>query len=188
MLIFSGASWKGSWCLLGPRWLQDLPQTPPKTDFSWFWQLFGSQLGSILGGFWDPSWCQNLKKIDLNMYWKIDWFFNWLFIGFWSILGPKTLPKPFKPIFSNFAGSLLEGVLVPLGAKMAPRPPPDLSQDRFFLILDPNLVDFGAQLGGFWSPSWWILDPILVDFGGLGYYYYYYFFLLTLVLGLGIHS
>ena len=85
-----------------------------------------------------------------------------------SILGPKIAPKPTKTIFLNFAGSLLEGLLVPLGAKMAPRPPPDLSQDRFFLILDPNLVDFGAQLGGFWSPSWWILEPILVDFGGLG--------------------
>ena len=31
--ILPGASWKGSWCLLGPRWPQVLPQTPPKIDF-----------------------------------------------------------------------------------------------------------------------------------------------------------
>ena len=35
------------------------------------------------------------------------------------------------------------------------------SQDRFFLILEPNLVDFGAQLGG----CFLILEPNLVDFG-----------------------
>ena len=49
----------------------------------------------------------------------------------------------------NFAGELLEGVWVPPGAKMAPSPPPYPSQDQGFLILDPNLVDFGRQLGDF---------------------------------------
>ena len=44
-------------------------------------------------------------------------------MGFWSILGPKTLPKPLKIKSLNFNGTLLEGVLVPLGAKMAPGPP-----------------------------------------------------------------
>ena len=76
------------------------------------------------------------------MYWKIDWFFNWLFMGFWSILGPKNLPKPVKITRLSFAGELLEGVLVPLGPKMGSRWPPDPSQVWFLWILDPNLLIF----------------------------------------------
>ena len=49
---------------------------------------------------------------------------------------------------------------MPLGAKMGPGPPPDSSQDRCLWILDPNLVDFGPHLGGFWTPSWWILGVL----------------------------
>ena len=76
------------------------------------------------------------------MYWKIDWFFSWLFMGFWSILGPKTLPKPLQNTISNFLGALLEGVLVPLGAQDPPKTPQDPSQDWFLWILDPNLLIF----------------------------------------------
>ena len=76
-----------------------------------------------------PKSSQNPKKIDLNMYYMYDDFFDRFFIGFWSILGPKTLPKPVKTILLNFIGNLLEGVLGPLGAKMVPSPPPDPSQD-----------------------------------------------------------
>ena len=53
-----------------------------------------------------------------------------------------------------------------LGAKMGqdgPKTPPESSQDWFFLILEPNLVDFGAQLDGFWDSTWWILGPNLHD-------------------------
>ena len=98
------------------------------------------------------------------MYQQNVCFFDRFKIGFWSVLGPKTLPKPLKPIFVNFAGSLLEGLLVPLGAQDPPKTPQDPSQDRFFLILDPNLVDFGAQVGGFWTPTWWILIDFLIHF------------------------
>ena len=61
---------------------------------------FWNQLGSILGGFWGASWCQNLKKIDLNMYYKNDdvcsCFYVALklnFAGFWLQLGPNLAPK-----------------------------------------------------------------------------------------------
>ena len=67
-------------------------------------------------------------------------------------------PKPLKIKIFNLPGRLLEEVLVLLGAKMGPGPPPDPSQDRCLWILDPNLVDFGPQLDGFWDPTWWILD------------------------------
>ena len=55
------------------------------------------------------------------------------------------------------------GLGLPLGAKMGqdgPKTPPEPSQDWFFLILEPNLVDFGTQLDGFFL----ILEPNLVDF------------------------
>ena len=56
-------------------------------------------------------------------------------IGFWSILGPQTLPKPLKAISLNLLGSHLEGLLVPLGAQDPPKTPPK--------------TDFY----GFWTPT-----------------------------------
>ena len=51
----------------------------------------------------------------------------------------------------------------PLGAKMGPRPLQETLQDRFWLILGANLVDFGSQLGGCWLD----FGCNLTDFGVL---------------------
>ena len=42
------------------------------------WILDGSWIdfGSILGGFWGPSWTQNLSKIDTKSIWKGDRIFD----------------------------------------------------------------------------------------------------------------
>ena len=60
-------------------------------------------------------------------------------MGFWSILEPNMPPKPLKITILNFPGSLFEGVLVPLGAKMGqdgPQTPPKTDFYRF------------------WTPTW----------------------------------
>ena len=61
---------------------------------------FWIQLGSVWGGFGGASWCQNLKKIDLNMYYKNDDVCGCLYValrsnfdGFWLQLGPNLAPK-----------------------------------------------------------------------------------------------
>ena len=123
--------------------------------------------------------------------WKLGWVLDGSWIDFWWILGPTWLPKPshnpskinpravqnptqhrcchrslfwliFYQIFIDF--HFLEGVLVPLGARMAPGPPTDPCQDWFLCILDTNLMAFGAQLCGFgnqldrfWASTWRII-------------------------------
>ena len=90
-------------------------------------------------------------------------------MGFWSILGPKTFPKPFKTRALNFLGELLEGVLVPLGPKMGQVAPKPLKITLVNFLGEPFegvLVPLGAKMGqdgpqtppktyfyGFWTPT-----------------------------------
>ena len=57
-----------------------------------------------------------------------------------------------------YAICYMKDARMPLGAKMAPGPPPESCQDIFFM-------DFGPQFDGFRNPTWWILDPNLMNFG-----------------------
>ena len=59
---------------------------------------------------------------------------------------------------------LVLGVYFGLGRVLGPRWPQDPSRVLPRLIF----LDFGTQLGGFWSPTCWILGPNLVDFKPLG--------------------
>ena len=81
--------------------------------------------------------------------------------GFWSPTGGGKRAQDGGSERSSGGESCifrrLVGVLVHLGAKMAPRPLQETSWDRFYRILGANLVDFWCQLGGFLIPTWWIL-------------------------------
>ena len=94
------------------------------------------------------------------MYHIFDRIFNFFFSKFLVDLRSQHPPKTIWP---NFLGEPFEGVLVPLGSKMAPSPPSNPSQHRFLWFLDPNFMDFGPHLGGCWTPTWWILGFNLVD-------------------------
>ena len=110
------------------------------------------QLGFKMSPFWEGFGCQDgakiLKKSILDLsknYIKKYVVLEAQKIDFGPILASKTPPQegPQKLGFGVFFGP---------GRVLGPRWPQDLpkaSQDRFFLILDPNLVDFGPQLGGF---------------------------------------
>ena len=66
---------------------------------------FWSQLGSILGGFWGPSWCQNRQKIDLNIKMAPRPLPRMIFNGFWT-------PEPFQNGAKLAPTSIQVGVLI----------------------------------------------------------------------------
>ena len=114
---------------------------------------FWNQLGSILGGFGEPSWSQvgtkSLQKSIQKVITKKVTFWKALgrdFDRFWCQLGGLGGGRK----LSLFAP--LVGVLVPLGAKMPPRP-----------LQDPPRELQGPILGGFGTP----LDGFLLDFGSI---------------------
>ena len=74
------------------------PSNPPFTcKKQWFLKIFmillaclldgfWSQLGSILGGFWEPSWHQIAPKVDAQRYQKNDHLLDRSWKQFWWIL------------------------------------------------------------------------------------------------------
>ena len=141
--------------------------------------LIWSQLASILGGFWEPSWSQvgtkSLQKSIQKDIKKMITFWIALgsnFHGFWPPfgsqdgaqnphLGAKIGPRP--PKVGTKIGSKPQ-----LGAKMAPRPSQDTSRDLFWMILASILDCFLMIFEGFWWSflllSSFILASILLPF------------------------
>ena len=72
-------------------------------------------------------------------------------VRFWMDFWPKSEPRQGVKLF-DFRS--LFGSWGRLGAKMAPRALQEAPRDRF-------LGDFGLQLGGFGTPTWWIFDPTM---------------------------
>ena len=118
------------------------------------------QLGLKMSPFWEGFGCQDgakiLKKSILDLsknYIKKYVVLEAQKIDFGPILASKTPPQegPQKLGFGVFFGP---------GRVLGPRWPQDPPKG----LPRPIFLDFGPQLGGFWTPSWWILDPNLVDF------------------------
>ena len=92
------------------------------------------------------------------------------FIDFCRSYAPTSPQNPSKSRFLFLPGSPLKVswcLLVPRWVKMVPRPLPRL----IFIVFQLNLMDFGPQLGGFWTspwlfygPTWKTLGPNLHDF------------------------
>ena len=108
------------------------------------------------------SWTQNPKKIGLEAIKKwtkkltpLGTLKNW----FWEDFGrqngcPRGAPEiGFGGIFWSWAG---------LGGQDGPGWPQDPSRVLPRLIF----LDFGAQLGGFWNPTWWIFLDFETRLGG----------------------
>ena len=122
---------------------------------------FWSQLGTILGGFWEPRWGQvGTKSLQKSIFKTIK-----KMITFWiasrSIFDRFGAPNgPQKGVTDLY---ILEhfGLLGSLGPKMGqdgPKTPPRRPPA-------PILDDFDPQLGRFRSPTWWILGLNLMDVG-----------------------
>ena len=121
---------------------------------------FWSQLGSILGGFGEPSWSQvgtkSLQKSIPKVIKKTITFSmasGWIFNRFWP---PTWLPRGGPRIDFSRSWGLLGPPWGHLGAKMAPRPPQTPPRgllgtilDDFGLHFDRFLNGFGSQLGRF---------------------------------------
>ena len=100
--------------------------------------------GKNLVGFWKPSWVQvgprickknNYKSIDFLIACSIEF---WSILnGFWAQLGTKS-----KWGFLILLGASFGGVLVALGAEMAPRSPQEGPKDQFWTDFGWFLVDF----------------------------------------------
>ena len=110
---------------------------------------FCNQLGSILGGFWEPSWSQvgtkSLQKSIPKVIKKtitISMASGWIFDRFWP---PTCLPRGGPRIDFSRSWGLLGPPWGHLGAKMAPRPPQTPPRGLLGAILD----DFGLHFGGF---------------------------------------
>ena len=116
---------------------------------------------SILEGFWLPTSSQNRSKIDKKSNQKFNEFLIWFFIDF----GQFWLPKPLQTIFLNFLGRPLEGVLGPLGAKMAPRPLQDGPQTPPRWPQEPILSIFVDFFIDFWLIFCLIFDWFSMDLG-----------------------
>ena len=112
---------------------------------------------------------------NLDRFWnQIGSILKWLWELIWSQVGTKSLQKSIEKVikkmiafcialgtdFDRFGSqpeglgvrtrspfALLFGVLVPLGAKMPPRPLQDPPRE----LQGPILGGFGTQLGGFFS-------------------------------------
>ena len=120
---------------------------------------FWIDFGKILGGFWKP-WVQvgprigkkiNYKSIDFLIACSIE---SWSILnGFWAQLGTKWA-------FLILLGASFGGVLVALGAKMAPRSPQEGPKDQFWTDFGWFLVDFSnlfhRLLIDCWL-IWWIV-------------------------------
>ena len=124
---------------------------------------FWIDFGKILGGFWKPSWVQvgprigkkiNFKSIDFLIACSIE---SWSILnGFWAQLGTKWG-------FLILLGASFGGVLVALGAKMAPRSPQEGPKDQFWIDFNYFLVDFSRFLHRFlidlWLICWLVGSP-----------------------------
>ena len=106
-----------------------------------------SQLGSILGGFGEPSWSQvgtkSLQKSIQKAIQKMITF--WIaprssFRGFWPELAPQEGGENVLFFLYIFASS-------PLGAILGPRSPKTSQRGLLGAIED----DFNPQLCGFWD-------------------------------------
>ena len=122
---------------------------------------FWSQLGTILGGFWQPRWGQvGTKSLQKSIFKTIK-----KMITFWiasrSIFDRFWAPK-WPPNGRN--QRLHFGALWALGGLLGPRWPQDPSKTspgtdfrRFrppsWTILVLTLMDFGSQLDGCWHPT-----------------------------------
>ena len=104
---------------------------------------FWNQFGSILGGFWEPSWHQIASKVDAQRYQKNDHLLDRSWNQFSSILAS---------IWGAFFVCKIGGRthFLALGTQDPPKTPQDPSQDRFFLIFrapgSPKHLPFGAKL------------------------------------------
>ena len=78
----------------------------------------------ILERFWEPSWAQVEPKIDQTLPLESFTFLINLLIEFWSDLHGSWAKPGRQEGFLSFLGILFERVLVPLGAKLAPKAPP----------------------------------------------------------------
>ena len=146
---------------------------PPFTyEKSWFLKIFmilldclldgfWSQLGSILGWFWEPSWHQVGTKSLQKSIWKfIKKNQKLIFGGFWP---PTPTSKGVQR--NGFWSSWGD-----LGAKMAPRPlqeglGTDFGRflDWFCSILAANLEDLLTNLGPFSDQVWLICWAYSID-------------------------
>ena len=109
---------------------------------------FWSQLGSMLGGFWEPSWSQvgtqSLQKSIQKVITKR--------ITFWIALGRDF--DEFCPQLGGLGGTTALTFRTScwcLGAScLGPRCPPDPSR--------PSKRAPGADFGRLGHPTWWIFD------------------------------
>ena len=83
-----------------------------------------------------------------------DQLFDWVFIDFRRILGPTWRQVGFL----NPSGDFFFGVLVPLGAKMASRPPQECHKTKFWT----NFHKFELVFRGFVYGLWYIFDECFV--------------------------
>ena len=122
---------------------------------------FKCQLGYLLGEFWVPRWGQvgtkwhlisiqkTIKKmIAICMASKSN------FLDFWLQLG-RSRGGPTNKFWKSFCA--LGTILGPRWPRDPPRGPKTPPKTDFLWIWDPNLMDFGLQLGGFWVPTRMIL-------------------------------
>ena len=110
---------------------------------------FWNQLGSILGGFWEPSWNQvgtkSLQKSIQKISKKIITFwisFGPIFGGFWP---PTSTSKGVQR--NGFWRSW--GGLGPSWIQDGPQTSPRGPWDRFWSIFGPTLVDFWTNVVDF---------------------------------------
>ena len=119
---------------------------------------FWSQLGSILGGFWEPRWGQvgtkSLQKSIFKSIIKTITFRIALGPDFDRFWAPKWPPRGGPRGSDELGLRYLFGSWCHLGAKMAPRPPqtpPGTDVDRFLIDLWSICFDiwlnFGPHLG-----------------------------------------